>query len=675
MYPLKFVALILLASFSKVFAQIGPPDLRCLEALSNGDVILTWTPANDPGNNFSHYKVYTGIQKKGTFVAISPTVAPVTATGMLHAAAGASSQPIFYYVRTFETDGDSSKTSDTLQTIFLNVITHLADPFDISYNNTSTPLRVGGNSTFSLTKEYPIGSVNNLSVTTSMTATDNISGCKQRVNYMVLLQDPTGCISKSNPIVGTYDDNKYPDQLIIDSISVLPDGRTILSWEMAPDLDVDTYNVLKRTDINNVIASIAGRTVTSYIYEDTEALTRAVGLSVSPQDSSSCVFHPGLFDTRPVTMHLSAEYDHCRYRTTLTWNAYMGMKKGIKEYRIYYALSGGTYTLIGNTQSTSFIHNNVDPKANVCYFVRVVNGDESITASSNRTCFFTQEVGIPGFFYMRTASVNRDENVNILIAIDTLIRFADIDLMRSESSSSDFVKLTSIPYKGESHYSFTDLEAETAVRPYYYKAILRDSCGNARTESNICRTIFLQANNAGEDLFKRRLTWTDYEGFAGGVQSYNIYRIVNDDPGPQVIATTFGNVTTYTDDLEEIADEGATIAYMVQAVQAPLSPFPYNDLCNSNKASVFLDGRIYVPNAFAPNGINRIWKPVTHFVDKKEYNVRVFNRWGAQVFRADDDATGWDGVGCSEGIYVYLISYKNARGEYREQKGTVLLVK
>src|SRR4051812_11981982 len=124
MYPLKFVALILLASFSKVFAQIGPPDLRCLEALSNGDVILTWTPANDPGNNFSHYKVYTGIQKKGTFVAISPTIAPVTATGMLHAAAGASSQPIFYYVRTFETDGDSSKTSDTLQTIFLNVITH-----------------------------------------------------------------------------------------------------------------------------------------------------------------------------------------------------------------------------------------------------------------------------------------------------------------------------------------------------------------------------------------------------------------------------------------------------------------------------------------------------------------------------------------------------------------------
>jgi len=675
MYPVKHAALILLISVSRVLAQIGPPDIRCLETMPNGDVSFTWTPASDPGNTFSHYKVYRALQKKGPFLAITPTVAPVSATGMLHAAAGASSQPIYYYARTFELDGDSSKTSDTLQTIFLNIITYQADPLDIIYNNTSNPPRPGGNNTFSVTKEYPIGSVNNLSVTTSITATDVISGCNQKINYRVLLKDPSGCISKSNPIFGTYTDNKYPDITDIDSISVLPDGRTILSWQVAADLDVDTYNIIKSIpNSNNVIASVSGRTVTSYIYQDTEALTRAVKLSVSAQDTS-CLNLPGLFDDRPVTMHVNAEYDHCRYRTTLTWNAYLGMKNGIKEYRIYYAVSGGTYSLVGTTQSTSFVHDSVEPKVNVCYFVRVVNGNETITASSNRTCFFTQEVGIPGFFYMRRASVDRDQHVSVLIAIDTLINFAEIDLLRSESPASDFVKITGIPYEGESHYSFTDVTAETGERPYYYKAVLRDSCGNARTESNLCRTVYLRANNAGEDLFKRQLTWTPYEGFSGGVTAYNIYRIVNDDPGPPIIATTNGNVTTYTDNLEEAAADGSSIAYMIQAVQSPGAPYPFNDLCNSNIVDVYVEGRIYVPNAFAPNGLNRIWKPVTHFVNKNEYNVRVFNRWGTQVFRADEDASGWDGTGCPEGVYVYLISYKNARGEYREQKGTVVLLK
>jgi gliding motility-associated-like protein len=312
---------------------------------------------------------------------------------------------------------------------------------------------------------------------------------------------------------------------------------------------------------------------------------------------------------------------------------------------------------------------------NVCYFVRVVNGDETITASSNRTCFFTQEVGIPGFFYVRSATVNRAQDVDVNIAIDTLIRFAQIEIQRSELPANGFTKIAELPFDGGSQYSFTDADAETAARPYYYKAILKDSCGNSRTESNLCRTIFLQAGNAGEDLFKRRLTWTAYEGFAGGVKSYNIYRIVNDEPGPPVIATTNGNITTYTDNLEDVAKDGSSVAYFVQAVESGASPYPYNDFASSNAVDVYVEGRLYVPNAFAPNGINRIWKPVTHFVDKNEYNVRVFNRWGAQVFRADEDSSGWDGADCPEGVYVYLISYRNARGEYREQKGTVMLLK
>ena len=87
-----------------------------------------------------------------------------------------------------------------------------------------------------------------------------------------------------------------------------------------------------------------------------------------------------------------------------------------------------------------------------------------------------------------------------------------------------------------------------------------------------------------------------------------------------------------------------------------------------------LAGRqIFVPTAFAPKGKNKIWLPVTHFVDKSEYTVTVFNRWGNKLFETHDDTKGWDGANALNDVYVYLITYKNSRGEYKELKGSVLL--
>jgi gliding motility-associated-like protein len=76
-----------------------------------------------------------------------------------------------------------------------------------------------------------------------------------------------------------------------------------------------------------------------------------------------------------------------------------------------------------------------------------------------------------------------------------------------------------------------------------------------------------------------------------------------------------------------------------------------------------------------PDGLNKVWRPVTHFIEKEEYQVSVFNRWGKKVFETRDDAQGWDGADCPAGVYVYLIDYKNARGEYKQLKGTLSLLR
>lgn len=75
------------------------------------------------------------------------------------------------------------------------------------------------------------------------------------------------------------------------------------------------------------------------------------------------------------------------------------------------------------------------------------------------------------------------------------------------------------------------------------------------------------------------------------------------------------------------------------------------------------DTEMYIPNAFTPNGdgINDIFKPSVSDLD--EYNLKIFNRWGLELFDTSDPDAGWNGSSnggdyfVPPGTYVYLIKY------------------
>jgi gliding motility-associated-like protein len=69
---------------------------------------------------------------------------------------------------------------------------------------------------------------------------------------------------------------------------------------------------------------------------------------------------------------------------------------------------------------------------------------------------------------------------------------------------------------------------------------------------------------------------------------------------------------------------------------------------------------VYVPNSFTPNadGLNESFKPST--CAARKYNMRIFNRWGEELFESNDVNNGWDGRFegrlVPEGAYIYEIS-------------------
>lgn len=90
---------------------------------------------------------------------------------------------------------------------------------------------------------------------------------------------------------------------------------------------------------------------------------------------------------------------------------------------------------------------------------------------------------------------------------------------------------------------------------------------------------------------------------------------------------------------------------------------------------------IVVPNAFSPNndGINDQFGVSTTFTPEN-YELKVFNRWGQEVFVSTDYQQKWDGNyngnSCGIGVYVWYVRYRNqTTGEQNILKGNVTLVR
>ncbi|MBS1652798.1 MAG: gliding motility-associated C-terminal domain-containing protein [Bacteroidetes bacterium] len=655
-------------------AQVSAPDLRCLQVLSNGDVKLTWIAPSDPSNQFYSYTIYSSINSYGPFTNIG-TVSSISITNFTHVGASANTQSHYYYITTqYGSSGSSSSSgSFTLQSIFLNTVQNTgAAAVNCIYNNLKNPPLPSTANTFTLSRTYPIGVWNILSISSNTTYPDTISICSYSYNYVVEIADNSGCISSSNIQGGIYKNNKIPNQLNIDSISVMPNGQTVFGWHYPYDQTIVKYTLYQNIGgVATAFDTLAGINNTVYSFTPTTANTSTVGLHVSAIDSCG---NKSTFDNQPyITMFLTATYDSCKYASNLNWNPYLKMPGGLKEYWIYYSVNGSQYIKIGTSNTNSFVHNNVSPGQNVCYFVRAVNTPANITASSNRTCFFSKQVRTSAFAYLRLASVLSKNNNLINFYVDTTYKFSGINLLRSEDNTNYSV-INTQNYNGTSLYSFNDNNALNSLKPYYYKAQIIDACGNLRIYSNIAKTIFLTAAGDNEQTTSKKLVWTNYFGFNAGVSGYNVYRIINGVKLASPIGSTSLNDSIFIDNVIDESTNGSKIEHQVEAIESLGNIYGFQDKSVSNIVDVYNNDLLFIPNAFSPKGVNKTWKPIPHFIDINEYTVKVFNKWGNKVWESSNQSDAWNGENCTPDVYVYIINYKNSRGEYKEAKGSILLL-
>jgi gliding motility-associated-like protein len=91
---------------------------------------------------------------------------------------------------------------------------------------------------------------------------------------------------------------------------------------------------------------------------------------------------------------------------------------------------------------------------------------------------------------------------------------------------------------------------------------------------------------------------------------------------------------------------------------------------------------VHIPNAFTPdaNGHNEVFKPVIYGFDVTYYSLKIFNRWGIQVFETNDPEEGWTGHFkdnvAEDGSYSWIMEIRNGKDvEIIRKLGKVILLR
>lgn len=125
-----------------------------------------------------------------------------------------------------------------------------------------------------------------------------------------------------------------------------------------------------------------------------------------------------------------------------------------------------------------------------------------------------------------------------------------------------------------------------------------------------------------------------------------------------------------------IANPSATSTTVTGFTSVGVYHFVYtnNNGCADTVAITVISDEMAIPNIFTPNGDGK--NDVFKIKGLEAYpgsQLIIFNRWGNEVFRADDYLNDWNGSNLAEGTYYYLLNRREHDGSTVAFKGWVFL--
>lgn len=471
-------------------------------------------------------------------------------------------------------------------------------------------------------------------------------------------------------------DNRPPEISPIRSLKVQLDGSITLEWQASPSPEVVGYIIYRETNLGVVPVDT--------VYGATDHLDLgAMGNDASERyfvNSLDACGTSSIFDLGHRSIFLEGELVPCEQGIALTWNLYENWSNGIGSQEVWLNEVGAPPTLVETLDGSTDNYTVTGLTDGIVYeitlhAIEANTGDESI---SNQITFSADIVQNSSVFLLENVNVLPDNSVELTWSWNDNAELSAGEILTAPQNNGYVVKNTfAPPVPLPEQVQFFDENSRPDSAQVYYRIQSIDDCGDAST-STYGSTIFLTATSLSEN--SNQLNWTAFDIENSTADSYNIFRI---EGGNETFLASVGiGDLTYVDEFSPADLTTATLCYRVEAQGESISASGQarSISSSSNIACAKQDIRIFVPNALAPDGFNREFKPVIGFGQEVvEYEMEIYDRYGAQVFSTKEMDEGWrgkkDGKKLPQGVYVYKITVKESTGNVVERNGTLLLVR
>jgi len=495
-----------------------------------------------------------------------------------------------------------------------------------------------------------------------------------------------------------------PIPVVIESVSILPNGDAVITWQASPEANIEKYYI-------KYFFPATGNTKTvDSVLVGTTTFTIPLNLTVAPvgnvnasndlsnmfvvtakdntgSESDNGIYHNTIFLEAPV-------HNKCAETMTVTWNAYDDFTSGHNVlYNVYVKKLGGPFVLDGSTTDINYIYSGANQSGEYQYYIEATenNGAGPFTSTSNIDTIQTEAWDLPTFPpYVNTLNVVDSQQLNVHFYVDTAADMSHYIIKRALDSTHVFTEIGAVNayYGMDPKIVYEDFDVDANNQDYYYKIYPITICNVLESISNFGKSILLHVEENKIDA-TNTLTWTSYKGWLLDVEAFEIYRSIfgvwETSPVGTVLAP-FSSLT-YVDDLSNEFTGTGEFCYKVVARENAVTHVGGTDLplqanSESNVDCVNHDPLFYIPNAFDPNSTdNPVFKPVLSYSDPLAYSMTIYDRWGLQIFETSDIYEGWNGSLNNSGnvqpmgVYIYNITFKSSTGKDFERQGTLTLLR
>ena len=692
----KCICVVLLFFSVRSYAQVIPPNITCIETLLSGEMSVQFSQATVPvGTTWVNNLIFTSLSPGIPFTQVT-SITDFSATSYVVAGSGGNANDqYFYFQSTFSENGIESvtATSDTIRNIFLeaapagNNCVNCDSSVYLTWNSPFMPnTPVDSSLVYEIWSDYPDGI---WQLVTTVPYGQNelvyiVENCLPEFMNFQIIYDVGPCRFVSNISGDFFSDNSHPNTAFIGSVSISPEGDGVIVWPASSSPDVEGYWVYRCVGgSTNLMDYVLGTDTNTYV--DFLANSSSGSLSYAIAAMDFC----GNTDTTICVSSVFSEitpFVQCDSVVVIEWSAFGWWDSLPLHYIIQRAESDtqnfalAVFQTIDTLSGVVLQYSDNDfPFGNhVGYRVIAVSPDNHFFSVSNVVSVFIPPNIKPAYMEITYMESFSDDSLKIVLKKQPTQDIYRYHLERWNSFNSEWDRQIMYESSVDDSLLLWDNNVALDALTYDYRFLAENVCSTFVDTSEVCQSLLLEGE-LSVDLFSNFLRWSESATYDSLALDFSVIRTYGPRNEPEEIARqTNGMDLFYEDKVLEYIEGDGRFCYRIASRPIKNDTTLGLPLVVSNEVCLAYEPLIWIPNAMVYDGYNNQFKPVISFAGFKEYDFRIYSRWGDLVFSADNPSESWNGRAgdraAQEGPYFYTITIRDAKDRSFQYEGTVLLL-